>query len=81
MRKFNWLMTFAMLVAVAFASCTKDKSVTPEPEPGPEPGPTPELLTFEAEIVGVTRTTATFNVTPSNLEADYMAVIYSANGR
>ena len=80
MRKFNWLMTFAMLVAVAFASCTKDKSVTPEPEPGPEPGPTPELLTFEAEIVGVTRTTATFNVTPSNLEADYMAVIYSANG-
>jgi hypothetical protein len=75
MRKFNWLMTFAMLVAVAFASCTKDKSVTPEPEPGPEPGPTPgegNTVRFNVADYGFDNQTAlgTYTVDPITFAFD-----------
>ena len=48
-----------------------------EPEPGPEPVPPTPDLTFELEITGVSKTAVTFNVTPSNLEADYLAMVVS----
>ena len=48
-----------------------------KPAPGPEPVPPTPDLKFELEITGVSKTTVTFNVTPSDLEADYLAMVVS----
>ena len=78
MKRFNWLMAAFAIFALAFAACKE----TPEPEPGPGPDgptpPTPTELTFVSELVDVDHSSVTFNVTPSDLEAEYMAVIYPA---
>ena len=78
MRKFNWLMAAFAIFALAFAACKE----TPEPGPAPDDPtptpPTPTELTFVSELVDVDRSSVTFNVTPSDLEAEYMTVIYAA---
>lgn len=58
---------------LSFAACTEPTPVEPKPVP-----PTPVELTFEASVTETTRTSAFINVTPSNLEADYLAVVYPA---
>ena len=75
MRKFNWLMLLMTALTLSFAACTKEPA--PEPEPGPEQ-PVQKELTFEANVSETTRTSAFINVTPSDLEADYMSVVYPA---
>ena len=72
MKKLNWLMMLMTALTLSFAACTEP---TPE-KPGPE-NPTVDL-TFEANVSETTRTSAFINVTPSNLEADYLAVVYPA---
>lgn len=57
------------MLALSFVACEK-----PAPEPEPEPQPQPEALTFEVEVAGVSKTDATFNITPSDLEAEYLVV-------
>ena len=64
-------MVAMMAITFTFVAC-EDK---PEPQPVP---PTPEELTFELETVSVSKDDATFNITPSNLEADYLVVILDA---
>ena len=77
MRKFNWLMMLMTALTLSLAACTKEPVTTPEP--GPEPGPEqPTALTFEAVVNETTRTSAFITVTPSDLEADYLAVVYPA---
>ena len=74
MRKFNWLLLLMTALTLSFAACTKE----PAPEkPGPEQ-PVKDELTFEANVGETTRTSAFINVTPSDLEADYLAVVYPA---
>ncbi len=72
MKRLNWLMMLLTAFTLSFAACTEP---TPEPKPVP---PTPVELTFEASVAETTRTSAFINVTPSNLEADYLAVVYPA---
>lgn len=72
MRTFKWLMVAMMTLTFALVACEKKN---PEPEPQQ---PTPEALTFELEVTGVSKNDATFNVTPSNLEADYFVVVLDA---
>ena len=58
---------------ISFAACEKS------PEPQPEPGPVqPEGLTFEIEIENVTKSSMTFSITPSDLEAEYLCMLYDA---
>lgn len=73
MRTFNWMMAAMMAVALSFVACK-------EPQPEPQPKPQPAELTFTAEVVDVTRTSAFINVIPSNLDADYFSVVYNAYG-
>ena len=78
MKKFNWLMMLVATAALSFAACTKAN--TEEPKPGPEPGPGPdvETLTFAVEVGEVTASSVSFTVTPSDLEAEYLCVLYDA---
>ena len=64
------LFLLTSLVAIFVVGCTHD---TPEPTPTPEPEPKAE---FEVVITDVTRSTVTFNVTPADLDAEYLCVIY-----
>ncbi len=72
MKRFNWLMMLLTALTLSFAACTE-----PTPEQKPEPEPDVEL-TFEVSVSETTRTSAFINVTPSDLEADYLAVVYPA---
>ena len=61
-------------VALSFVACTE-----PEPEkPTPGPDPTPEGLTFDVKVGEVTSSTVAYTVTPSDLEAEYLCVLYDA---
>jgi hypothetical protein len=64
------LFLLTSLVAIFVVGCTHD---TPEPTPTPEPEPKAE---FEVVITDVTRSTVTFGVTPADLDAEYLCVIY-----
>ena len=63
-----------MVSMLSFVACEEP---APAPDPKPQPDPKPEL-TFEIAVASVSKTAATFNVTPSNLEADYLVVVLDA---
>ena len=72
-------MMLVATAALSFAACTKAN--TEEPKPGPEPGPEEpdvETLTFAVEVGEVTASSVSFTVTPSDLEAEYLCVLYDA---
>ena len=82
MRKFNWLMMLLTAATLSFAACTKqDVKEEPTPEnPTPE-NPTPEQptgLTFEIELDEVTYSSVSYTITPSDLEAEYLCMLYDA---
>lgn len=62
----------AMAVMLSAVSCTE----TPDEPNKPDTPDTPTGLTFDVEISEVTKTTMTFNVTPSDLEAEYFCFVY-----
>ncbi|MBQ6940895.1 MAG: hypothetical protein IJN51_06325 [Alistipes sp.] len=71
--KTNWLMMLLATVALSFVACTE-----PEEKPTPGPDPTPEGLTFDVKVGEVTSSTVAYTVTPSDLEAEYLCVLYDA---
>ena len=73
MKKFNWLMMLMTTAMLSFVACTE-----PTPEPTPEPEPKPEGLTFEVELGEVTYSSVDYTVTPSDLEAEYLCILYDA---
>ena len=81
MRKFNWLMMLLTAATLSFAACTKQDVKEPTPEnPTPE-NPTPENptgLTFEIELDEVTYSSVSYTITPSDLEAEYLCMLYDA---
>ena len=76
MKKLNWLMMLMTALTLSFAACT-DEPTTEQPGPGND-DPVEEL-TFEAVVHSVTRTSVVISVIPSDLEADYISVIYPAS--
>ena len=69
MKKINWLMMLMAMVVMAFAAC--------EPTPAPEPEPQPKGA-FAVEITEVTYSSVSYTVTPSDLEAEYLCLLYDA---
>ena len=61
-------------VALSFVACTEPEE---KPTPGPD-NPTPEGLTFDVKVGEVTSSTVAYTVTPSDLEAEYLCVLYDA---
>ncbi|MBO5882410.1 MAG: hypothetical protein J6Q21_04120 [Alistipes sp.] len=74
MKKFNWLMMLMTAATLSFAACTEP---TPEVPVGPD-DPTPEGLTFKVELGEVTYSSVDYTVTPSDLEAEYLCILYDA---
>ena len=70
MKNIKWLMMLMTAMSLSFAACTE-----PE-EDNPQDKPTPNGLTFEVEVGEVTSSSVDFAVTPSDLEADYLVVLY-----
>ena len=68
------LLTAAML---SFAACTKEEAKEPNTPEGPEPEQ-PTGLTFDVEISEVTYSSVSYTVTPSDLEAEYLCMLYDA---
>lgn len=62
-------------VALSFVACTEPEPVE---KPTPEPDPIPEGLTFDVKVGEVTSSTVAYTVTPSDLEAEYLCVLYDA---
>ena len=71
MRKLTWMMAALMVSMLSFVACEKP---TPEPEPKPEP----TGLTFDVQLGEVTSSSVAYSVTPSDLEAEYLCVLYDA---
>ena len=68
MKKFNWLMMLLTAATLSFAACEP----TPAPEPEQPKGP------FAVEITEVTYSSVSYTVTPSDLEAEYLCLLYDA---
>lgn len=75
MRKFRWMMMLMMATMLSAVSCTETPDEPKKPDT-PDTPDTPTELTFDVEISEVTKTTMTFNVTPSDLEAEYFCFVY-----
>ena len=74
MKKLNWLMMLLTAATLSFAACTE-----PTPDKPNVDEPAKVDLKFEASVTETTRTSAFITVTPSDLEADYMSVVYPAS--
>ena len=79
MRKFNWLMMLLTAATLSFAACTKDSAKeqpnTPEEPEQPEQ---PVGLTFEVTLNEITYSSVDYTITPSDLEAEYLCLLYDA---
>ena len=72
MKKFNWLMMLLTAATLSFAACT-------EPTPDqPKPGPEQPKATFTIDINEVTYSSVSYTVTPADLEAEYLCMLYDA---
>ena len=72
MKKFNLFMAL-MVAMLSFAACNNQTD-----EPKPTPTPTPEDVPFKVELGEITSSSVTYTVLPSDLEAEYLCVLYSA---
>lgn len=72
MRKFCLLMAAMATLAMSFTACKEDG-------PSGVDDPKPTDLTFTVKLDNVATKSLTFSVTPSDLEADYFAVVYGTS--
>lgn len=77
MKKLNWLIALVSVFSLSFVSCGGDDVDKPTPAPTPNPGETVEL-SFDIEPDEITHLSASFIVTPSVDNADYLCVLYDA---
>lgn len=78
MKKINFLMALMMAFTLSLVACSKtEPAPTPTPEPEPEPQPQPTAA-FVIELGEITSSTIAYTVTPEDLEAEYLCVLYDA---
>lgn len=74
MKKINFLMALMMAFTLSFVACEQPEEPK-KPEPGPEE---PTTAIFEVAIGEVTSSSIAYTVTPADLEAEYLCVLYDA---
>lgn len=73
-------MAAITFVALSLAACQESSTDDPTPPSGgDDPTPPAKELTFEVSIESTTESSVFINVTPSDLEADYLSVICPAS--
>ncbi len=68
------MMAALMVSMLSFVAC---ENPTPEPEPEPNPE-NPTKLAFDIQIGEVTSSSVAYTVTPADVEAEYLCVLYDA---
>ena len=77
MKKFNWLMMLLTAATLSFAACENPEGPSDEPGPGTEEPEQPKGP-FAVEITEITYSSVSYTVTPSDLEAEYLCLLYDA---
>ena len=72
MKKINWFLMLMTTVALSFAACENPEG------PGDKPGPEEPKAAFTVELTEVTYSSVAYTVTPSDLEAEYLCLLYDA---
>lgn len=78
MKRFNWFLMLMTAFTLSFVACTDPEDDGKTPDNPTPPNPTPEGLTFKVEVGEVTSSSVSYTVTPSDLEAEYLCVLYDA---
>ena len=65
-------MALMMVFALSFVACENPQQEEPTPQPKPE------VTDFEVTIGEVTSSSIAYTVTPADLEAEYLCVLYDA---
>ena len=78
MKRFNWFLMLMTAFTLSFVACTHPKDDGKTPDNPTPPNPTPEGLTFTVEVGEVTSSSVSYTVTPSDLNAEYLCVLYDA---
>ena len=85
MKKLNWLFMLMAAFTLSFVACTESEvddtpqdNPTDDPADDPTDDPKDEVLTFKVEVGEVTHSVVNFTITPSDLEAEYLCVLYDA---
>ena len=74
MKKLNWLIALVSVFSLTFVACGGDDVDSPQ-KPGPQK---PTELTFDIQPDEITYRSASFIITPSVDDADYLCVLYDA---
>lgn len=75
MKKLNWLIALVSVFSLSFVACGGDDVDNGKPTPTPSK---PTELTFDIQSDEITHLSASFIVTPSVDNADYLSVLYDA---
>ena len=75
MKKLNWLIALVSVFSLSFVACGGDDVDNGKPAPTPSK---PTELTFDIQSDEITHLSASFIVTPSVDNADYLSVLYDA---
>ena len=75
MRKFNLLIALLSVFSLTLSSCGEDVDTWPKPEPGPV-GPIEQ--SFDIQITELTHNSVEVIVTPTDLEGEYLCMLYDA---
>ncbi len=83
MKRLNWFLMLMTAFTLSFVACTDSnvddgQSGNPTDDPTEEDGPKEEGLTFKVEVGEVTSSSVSYTITPSDLEAEYLCVLYDA---
>lgn len=77
MKRFNWFLMLMTAFTLSFVACT-DPNEDDKPQDNPQDNPQDEVLTFDVKVGEVTSSSVAYTVTPSDLEAEYLCVLYDA---
>lgn len=75
MKKLNWLIALVSVFSLSFVACGGDDVDNGKPTPTPSK---PTELTFDIQSDEITHLSASFIITPSVDNADYLSVLYDA---